>query len=146
MPSASWKANLCGIGRFFKFLSFFRFFPFVWSLRKCSLTACSTIFVVYWTLVGPILTALHTLSSIVLLARAVHDHFSSRTALENEVGAQLSLALTTILIQSNAAVTVYGTSIAFNYDEVMHLFNQIVQSRHMLNGKSFARITNCGSD
>ena len=89
----------------------------------------------YWIIFGPVLSGLHTLSSIMVLGKVI-SKLGSATALGNDARALLGFALTNILIQSTAAITAYGVSIAMNYDEVIYLFNQIIHSRHILNGNS----------
>ena len=130
--NAGGTSNLPGIGQYFKFLSIFQFIPFKWSGQENTLKTRPTALLSYWIFLGPILTALHTVVSVVILCLAVRSISANHAW--GDVNALMSLTLVSLLMMLNSAVTAYGMTIARNYDGVLHLFNQIIHYRRGLKG------------
>ena len=128
--------NLAGVAKFFKFFATFLFIPFHCSAPERELRACAKYFLVYWAILGPFLTALHTLSSLFTLLHLIAHFSSCHSSACDDVNALVGLALSNILLHTNASITAYGISIAKNYDEVLHLCNQIFRYRsHFVKGE-----------
>ena len=127
--------NLAGLVGFFKFYAVLLLIPFKYSAKKGEFKPRSHYLVHYWLIVGPVLTALHTIASFIVVLKAV-ARFTSCHSSCGDVNTLVGLTLANLLLQTNACVTAHGISIARNYDEVLHLCNAIVRYRIHLKGET----------
>ena len=86
----------------------------------------------HWIIFGPILTALHTFFSVLVLLKAARS-IGADMAWGN-INVLVGLALASLLVQGNVSITAYGLAIARNYDEVLHVLNQVIRFRLYLKG------------
>ena len=133
---ANGKPNLPLVSQYFKFLSTFMFIPFKWNGRDSIFEGRPKFLISHWIIFGPILTALHTFFSVRVLLKAVRS-IGADMAWGN-INVFVGFALASLLVQGNVSITAYGLAIARNYDEVLHVLNQVICFRRHLKGKRVA--------